>query len=98
MLGLLGDHRPCLLFKQFLLEQLPKDIYIQLVDFKFDDHCQLAKWANALWACWDMESDTNAIQHRPLAGLKIKPKTHASSPRKLRYSHRTSGEAAWQCT
>ena len=34
MLGLLGDHPPCLLFEQLFLERLPEDIRIQLVDSK----------------------------------------------------------------
>ena len=42
MLGLLGDHPPCLLFEQLFLERLPEDIRIQLVDSKIEDHRQLA--------------------------------------------------------
>ena len=36
MLALLGDHPPCLLFKQLFLERLPEDIRIQLVDAEFE--------------------------------------------------------------
>ena len=50
MLGLLGDHPPCLLFEQFFLERLPEDIHIQLIDLKIEDHRQLAKWADTLWS------------------------------------------------
>ena len=63
MLGLLGDHPPCLLFE---LEWLPEVICIQLVDFKFNDLCQLAKWGNTLWSCWDIMSDVDAVWCRPL--------------------------------
>ena len=48
MLGLLGDHSPCLLFEQLFLERRPEDIRIQLVDFKCDDLRQLAKRADSL--------------------------------------------------
>ena len=61
MLALLGDHPPCLLFEQLLLERLPEDIRIQLVDLKIDDCRQLAKHADALWLSRDMELTTNAV-------------------------------------
>ena len=47
MLALLGDHPPCLLFKQLFLERLPEDIRIQLVDSKIDDYRRLARRADA---------------------------------------------------
>ena len=55
---------PCLFFEQPFLEHLPKDIHIQLVDSKMDDYLQLAKRANALWSSWDVEPNTNAVQHK----------------------------------
>lgn len=102
MLALLGDHPPCLLFEQLFLERLPEDIRIQLVDAKIDDHRQLAKRADALWASRDMEpATTNAIQRRPPAGQK-RPKQRSTvvapdQPNQLCYYHRTFGEAARQC-
>ena len=96
MLGRLGDHPPCLFFEQLFHDRLPEDIRIQLVDSKIEDHRQLAKQADTLWSSQEMESNTNAMQHR-LHGQKTKPKTHASSPDKLCYYHRTFGEAAQQC-
>ena len=96
MLGLLGDHPPCLLFEQLFLERLPEDIRIQLVDSKIEDHRQLAKRANALWSSREMESNTNAVQRRPQE-QKTELKTRASSPDKLCYYHRRFGEAARQC-
>ena len=97
MLGLLGDHTPCLLFEQLFLERLPEDIRIQLVDSKFDDHRLLAKRADALWASRDMESNTNAVQRRPPARQQAKTKSRVSSPDNLCFYHRTFGEAARQC-
>ena len=98
MLGLLGDHPPCLLFEQLFLERLPEDIRIQLVDSKIEDHRQLAKRADALWSSQEMETNTNAVQRRPhVQEQKTKPKTRASSPDKLCYYHRRFGEAARQC-
>ena len=99
MLALLGDHLPCLLFEQLFLEQLPKDIRIQLVDSKIDDYRQLAKRVDALWSSWDMEYSTNAVQCRPPARRKqTKPKAPVPSPdNRLCYNHRTFGEVARQC-
>ena len=62
MLALLGDHPPCLLFEQLFLEQMPEDIRVQLVDAKLEDHRQLAKRADALWAVKNMGASTNAVQ------------------------------------
>ena len=62
MLALLGDHTPCLLFEQLFLEQMPEDIRVQLVDAKLEDHRQLAKRADALWAVKNMGASTNAVQ------------------------------------
>ena len=96
MLGLLGDHPPCLLFEQLFLERLPEDIRIQLVDSKIEDHRQLAKRADALWSSREMDSNTNAVQRRPQE-QKTKLKTRASSLDKLCYYHHRFGEAARQC-
>ena len=99
MLALLGDHPPCLLFEQLFLERLPEDIRIQLVDSKMDDHRQLAKRADALWSSRNMESNTNAVQHRPSARQQ-QTKSKAPVPstdNRLCYYHRTFGEAARQC-
>ena len=49
-----------------------------------------------LWSSREMESNTNAVQRRPQE-QKPKAKTHASSPDKLCYYHRSFGEAAHQC-
>jgi len=96
MLGLLGDHPPCLLFEQLFLERLPEDIRIQLVDSKIDDYRELAKRADALWASRDMEANTHAVQRGPLAGQKSRVPTPTPDNR-LCYYHRTFGKAARQC-
>lgn len=97
MLGLLGDHPPCLLFEQLFLERLPEDIRIQLVDFKFDDLRQLAQRADALWSCRGMTSDINLVRRRPVSGQKTTPQTHTSPQAGLCFYHRKFGEAARQC-
>ena len=63
MLALLEDHHSCLLFQQLFLERLLEDICIQLAGAKFNDVCQLARRADALWAARDMRTSPNALQH-----------------------------------
>ena len=37
MLGLMGDHPPCFLFRQLFLERMPEDIRAQLTGYKHED-------------------------------------------------------------
>ena len=97
MLGLLSDHPPCLVFDQPFFKRLPENIRIQLVDFKFDDLCQPAKWADALWSCQDMASDIDAVRHEPLARQRSTTQTSTPSQGTLCYYHRRFGQAARQC-
>ena len=92
MLALLGDHPPCLLFEQLFLERLPEDIRAQLVDAKIEDHRELARRADALWAARDIGSSINAMQKRPPTGRK--PKAPQDN---LCYYHRRFGDAAKKC-
>ena len=103
MMALLGDHPPCLLFEQLFLERLPEDIRIQLVDSKVEDYRQLARRADALWLCRDMES-LNAVHHRPPpqgqrshGRLKTPAASPPPDPNRLCYYHRTFGGTARQC-
>jgi hypothetical protein len=49
MLGLVGGHRVCFLFKQIFLEQMPDDIRVMLADEDFGDLRRLATKADTLW-------------------------------------------------
>ena len=97
MLGLLGDHPPCLLFEQLFLERLPEDICIQLVDFKFEDLCKLANRADALWSCREMTSLGDIMRCKPPAGEMTRPQTHAPSQEILCYYLRRFGRTTQQC-
>ncbi len=69
-LALLGDHPPCMLFEQLFLERLPEDIRVQLVDIKVEDHRDLARKADALWAAKGTGPSVNAIQKPSPKGRK----------------------------
>ena len=97
MLALLGDHPPCMLFEQLFLERLPEDIRVQLVDTNIEDHRELARKADALWAAKCIGDSANAIlQHQP-PKFKPKSKPKDASKNSLCYYHRRFGEAARQC-
>lgn len=49
MLALLGDHKPCFLFKHLFLQKLPADIRIHLARLDTNDYRQLAKEADKLF-------------------------------------------------
>ena len=72
MLGLLGDHRPCFIFRSLFLEWLPEDICSILVHSKVDDCRQLAKAADTLWEA--RQSSTNVVQQSATPGDSISKK------------------------
>ncbi|XP_051898604.1 uncharacterized protein LOC127585295 [Pristis pectinata] len=49
MLALADGHKPCLMFKQAFLEQLPDDIHLLLADADFSDPRKVAARADVLW-------------------------------------------------
>ena len=103
MLALVADHTPCPLFEQLFLERLPDDIRIQLVDTKFDDLRHLARRADALWSCRDMElSSVNVATQRSgprqaSPGHKPSKTDYPSRSQGLCFYHRTFGEDARRC-
>jgi hypothetical protein len=60
MLALADNHRPCLLFEQLFLEQMPDDIRLQLTSDDFADPRQLAARADTLWLAKQQGTALNA--------------------------------------
>eukprot|EP00095_Tigriopus_kingsejongensis_P010667 snap_masked-scaffold1804_size27482-processed-gene-0.0 protein:Tk10667 transcript:snap_masked-scaffold1804_size27482-processed-gene-0.0-mRNA-1 annotation:"PREDICTED: uncharacterized protein LOC101850788" len=60
MLGLLGSHEACFLFRRIFLERLPEDIRSALVHSDEQDLRKMAKAADKLWE--SRQSLANAIQ------------------------------------
>jgi uncharacterized protein (DUF2249 family) len=99
MLGLMGDHPPCFLFKQLFLERLPEDIRTHLTGFGHDDYRQLAKTADALWTARD-SGTTNTIERKTYASHpQFKKETATSTPNKgkLCFFHWKFGTSAKKC-
>ena len=92
MLALLGDHPPCLLFKQLFLEGLPDDIRAQLVDAKMEDPKELTLYGQSGTG----ELVTMPYSRRPSQGQR-KVTTSTTSSDQLCYYHCTFGDLARHC-
>ena len=66
MLTLLDGHKPCLLFEQLFLEQMPEDIRLIIADDDFSDPRKLAARADVLWQAKQQGDTTinNAVLQR----------------------------------
>ena len=53
MLALLGEHKPCFLFKHLFLQQLPDYVQAPLVTSTIADYRQLAQEADKIYASWN---------------------------------------------
>lgn len=58
MLALLDGHKPCLLFEQLFLEQMPDDIRLIIADDDFSDPRKLAARADVLWQAKQQDDTT----------------------------------------
>ena len=105
MLALLDGHKPCLLFEQLFLEQMPDDIRLIIADDDFSDPRKLAARADVLWLA-RQQSDTainNAVLQRVShASAHSDLITEISSAnttdkKKWCYYHRRWGSNARQC-
>ena len=93
MLALLADPPPHLLVEQLFLERLPEDLRAQLVHAQKEDHRQLARRAETLWAVRDRGTSNNALQRCPPQGQR-KATTPTTSSDQLCYCHHTFGDLA----
>ena len=102
MLGLLGGHRPCLLFESLFLKSMPEDVRMQLAMASFDDPRALAKIADALWQARGQPSLVSAADNRSpptsdnRAPRNARPRA-TDRPIDICYYHRRFGNAARKC-
>ena len=64
MRALLGNHRPCFLFEQLFLEQLPEDIRLQLVSADFTDLHAVGRRADELFLAKSQMEAVAAATHK----------------------------------
>ena len=103
MLGLLGGHRPSLLFESLFLKSMPEDVRMQLAMASFEDPRALAKTADALW--WQARGQPSLVS---AADNRSPPTSDNRAPRNARpratdratdicYYHRRFSNAARKC-
>lgn len=109
MLALLGDHKPCFLFKELFLKQLPPDMRSHLVHLNLGDYRELAQAADRLWISRSPDPALNAVAAHPTpaprksqfhvrqASRKSKQVVKEDDVSEICYYHQRFGAAAKQC-
>ena len=97
MLGLLGDSKPCFVFRSIFLSHMPDDVRLALSTSEFSDPRQLALVADRIWTS---KYGANTSHVNTIARIK-EPKKETSS-RQLRddafcFYHRKFGKLARKC-
>lgn len=77
MLSLLGQHKPCFLFRQLFLEQMPENIREHLALSQLTDYRELAKEADKLWLAAAANPCHAIHTYRP---RKFQQRTTAATP------------------
>ncbi|XP_051899301.1 uncharacterized protein LOC127585678 isoform X1 [Pristis pectinata] len=83
MLALADGHKPCLMFEQAFLEQLPEDVHLPMADVDFSDPRKVVAQADVLWKA-KKESGTSVGQiTKPPAQCQDRPgpATERTQPR-----------------
>ncbi|XP_072897911.1 disintegrin and metalloproteinase domain-containing protein 12-like [Hemitrygon akajei] len=76
MLALMNGHKPCLLFEQLFLEQMPEDIHLLLASEDFSDPCRVMAKADVLWQSKQHRAASivlATIAHPKAQALQLKP-------------------------
>ena len=105
LLALLDGHKPCLLFEQLFLEQMPDDIRLIIAENDFTDPRQLAARADVLWQVKQQGkaniNNTNILRISQTSaqgeGSSRSLSISATDKYKLCYFHRWSCSEARQC-
>ena len=95
MLSLLGTHRPCFLFRQIFLEQMPEHIRGPLIQSNINDERELAKVADRLWLARAETQLVHATTGRNPQTLVNKQSSSQTDQRC--YYHRRYGNKAHKC-
>lgn len=95
MLGLLGDHPPCFLFKHLFLRCLPEDVRATLVHSKIEDMRALALAADELIQVKGVSC--SATFQRSSTSKKKNYSTHEKRNTDVCFFHRRFGKSAQKC-
>lgn len=94
MLGLLGEHSSCFLFKHIFLRRLPDDVRAILTHSKIDDMRELALAADALMQTKSVSCSATFQRQSP---SKKKYSTHGKRNNDVCFFHRRFGKSAYKC-
>lgn len=96
MLALLGEHKPCFLFKELFMQQLPDDIQAHLVRSEITDYRELALAADQLWLARS-SSNIHPLQRRVVKEKSPSVSVSSPSSNEFCYYHTRFGKVARQC-
>ena len=94
MLGMLGAHKPCMLFESIFLKAMPEDVRLQIATADFTDPRALAKTADELWQAKE-RSPVFVSQSRPRRNTP--PRTDDTRQRASDKRHRENETATEVC-
>ncbi|KFD51218.1 hypothetical protein M514_07818 [Trichuris suis] len=95
MLALMNGHKPCFLFRQIFLEQMPNDIRLLLADSDFTYPRQLAARADILWHTRQQDSASiNPLRTRQSASAPTRRAKDDTDKAKWCFYHRRWGSKA----
>ena len=104
MLSLMDEHKPCLLFEQVFLEQMPEDIRLLLADEDFTDPRGVAARADVLWQAKQQNGATiSRVTTMPQPVKRVVPGAEAATApnnankTKWCYYHQKWGADARRC-
>ena len=97
MLGLLGKHPPCFIFRQLFLERLPERIRSVLVHSAVEDMRQLAAAADRLHASQESTAEVNRVSTRKQSKSRSERKEKKDTKPGLCFYHNRFGNKAHRC-
>lgn len=102
MLALLGDHRPCFLFRELFLQQLPEQVRSALANSVITDFRQLAKEADTFFSagkrCFTATHATTPVDPiHPAGSISATAVARRQRPSGLCFYHMKFGSKARKC-
>ena len=99
MLGLLGTEKPCFLFREILLRQMPVDVRAHLIHAQINDLKEMARLADKLYIPHRLSAQA-VVKKFPTQRKQISNETETPKPEDFHgkcFYHHTYGSNARQC-